>query len=238
MTESSVRLSLRPLHRGGLRYGTPALRLIIVIVEHIEHTFDFCDHFGIVDISGVGGDHILFGGEEGVACGFKSLANGRKIGGRSGSFKAVVLCIEIVSAGVESSHHEFFLIDFCAAFNDDMTLLVEHPGDAAGVAHAVAVFVKQVADFLAVRLRLSVRTSAMTATPPGARSLVSAAFVVNGAEFACRLFDGAGDVVVGHVACLCFCNNIAGFELFAGSLPPSLTAITISLPIFVKTLPL
>ena len=55
---------------------------IIVIVEHIEHTFDFCDHFGIVDIDGVGGDHILFGGEEGVACGFKSLANGRKIGGR------------------------------------------------------------------------------------------------------------------------------------------------------------
>ena len=28
---------------------------VIVIVEHIEHTFDFCDHFGIVDINGVEG---------------------------------------------------------------------------------------------------------------------------------------------------------------------------------------
>ena len=184
---------------------------IIVIVEHIEHTFDFCDHFGIVDINGVGGDHILFGGEEGVACGFKSLANGRKIGGRSEDFKAVVLCIEIVSAGIESSQHEFFLIDFCAAFNDNMTLLVEHPGDAAGVAHAVAVFVKQVADFRSGTVAIVSQNFDNDCNAAGALTLVSAAFVVNGAEFACRLFDGAGDVVVGHVACLCFCNNIAEF---------------------------
>ena len=112
---------------------------------------------------------------------------------------------------IESSHHEFFLIDFCAAFNDDMTLLVEHPGDAAGVAHAVAVFVKQVADFRSGTVAVVSQNFDNDCNAAGAVTLVSAAFVVNGAEFACRLFDGAGDVVVGHVACLCFCNNIAEF---------------------------
>ena len=43
----------------------------------------------------------------------------------------------------------------------------------------------------------------------GAVTLVSAAFVVNGAEFACRLFDGAGDVVVWHVIRFGFCDNVA-----------------------------
>ncbi|MPN12604.1 hypothetical protein SDC9_159922 [bioreactor metagenome] len=43
----------------------------------------------------------------------------------------------------------------------------------------------------------------------GAVAFVNDLFIVDGVTFARGLFDGAGDVIVGHVVCFCLCDHIA-----------------------------
>src|SRR5215469_12576972 len=69
------------------------------------------------------------------------------ISGRLGrDFPVIAVVVEIFSARLKNNVHQVVL--FCSALgNDDVTLLVEHPGNGPGFSHVAAVLAEHMADF-------------------------------------------------------------------------------------------
>src|SRR5215472_9633453 len=142
------------------------------------------------------------GGGSGLNAGFLDRFENRLVRGGVGQNLPVVTVIaHVLRASVENQGHQvvFFGCDFG---HDDVTLLVEHPGDGTGFGHVAAVLAEDVTDFadravavVGVDLRQQGDTAGAVA--------FEHEFLIDGAgQFTGSTLDGTLDVVGRHVLSL------------------------------------
>ena len=69
---------------------------------------------------------------------FDGVVDGFEIVGRGEYLKHIALVLHIVGAGLDGDL-EKLILGLCGLVDDDVALLVEHPGDRARLAHVAAV---------------------------------------------------------------------------------------------------
>ena len=176
---------------------------VLVVVEHVEQLFHVLDvlvalelHVGLRDKADVRAD-------EGVVLLLEGLDDVVERVGVGRDLEDVILGVEIVGTGVERIHHDGILVVVAVlVVDDDDTLAVERPADAALRAHALAVLIEVVADLRRGALAVVGQCLDDDGHAAGAVALVGDGLVVVGVARAERLVDGAFDVVVGHVGSL------------------------------------
>ena len=119
---------------------------VVVILEHIEHLLHilYIVLIGELDIS-VLGQHLDLSGKQLIAGSTYLLGNGRYIVGLGVDDKGFAVRLKIVRSGVKHFHHDGILVKLLVlVVNDNNSLLVEGPGNAAGSAQVAAELVEVV----------------------------------------------------------------------------------------------
>ena len=182
---------------------------VVQIVEHLEHLLDLRQGVRIGDLIGILRDHRQLRAQEAVAGILQILANGREIADLGGHLEAVLQRLDVGSAGVQRRHHDLVLVHARLALDDDQADLVKHVGDAAVGAQRAAVLVENVADI--GRGAVAVVGHGGNDHGHAARrvALVLDLLVVDAADLAGCLCDGALDIVIGHVVGLRLRDHVA-----------------------------
>src|SRR5215469_41771 len=121
------------------------------------------------------------------------------VSGRLGrDFPVIAVVVEILSARLKNNVHQVVL--FCSALgNDDVTLLVDHPGNGPGFSHVAAVFAEHVADFADGAVAIVGVDVQQNSDASRAVALERELFVGGAGQFAGAALDRPLDVVGGHV---------------------------------------
>ena len=105
---------------------------------------------------------------------------------------------EVLGAGVHGNHEDLVVVNLVARDDDDPFAL-EHPLDASGSAHVAAELLEDVADVGDGALGVVGEDTDHERDSVGSVAFIQSGLVGDAVEFAGALFDGAFDVVFGHL---------------------------------------
>ncbi len=154
-------------------------------------------------------DHGHFSRNHGNALLLQCLAHCGEVCRGGDDLIAVLFLGEVLSTCIQSHHHE--LVCSCLILflcYDDLTLLVKHIGYAAGSTYISATLCKCVTHVGSGTVLVVCKAVYNDGCSGGTITLIGVCYVVYAVRITCSLLDTTIDSIVGHVICLCLCDNI------------------------------
>ena len=186
----------------------PDVLHVLIVIQHIQKLRHAADIVLTGHDNVVLGNHLDLRTLEGIALLIQRLDHVVEAVRIGGDLKHGAVGLHILGAGIQRVHHHGILVQLALfVVNDDHALAVKGPADAALSTHALAEFVKIMADLGCSALTVVGQRLHDDSNAAGAVALVGDRFIVIGIAGTQCLVDGALDVVVGHIGCLGLGDN-------------------------------
>ena len=181
---------------------------VVILVEEIQHLLHSLKILAL-DRHSVLRNHLHLSGQETAdALLFQRLAHSGQVIGRGVDFERILIHLHVLSARLQRHHHHLVLVAAGLTFHDQHALFVKHEAHGARGAHVAAKLGEAMANIAGGTVAIVGNRFHDHRHAAGRIAFVGDLFVIHIAQLACRLLDGAGNIIIGHIVSLRLGNHI------------------------------